>query len=77
MVTLIPEQKLEFLMSTFSERDLPDRTRKALRFRIINGYTYRMAGRAAGVDRNKIVKAEKKLVRLHVGILEEYLGIPQ
>ncbi|WP_415720349.1 hypothetical protein [Photobacterium ganghwense] len=68
----IKPQQLEALMEIYSLRDLPEPTRKAVRLRVVNGYTYEVAEFKTGVTRKRIAAAVKKLEEAHDLILKAY-----
>lgn len=65
--------EFETLISLCSFRELPEATRKALRFRHQHGYTLESAGFICGVSRQRVSAAENKLVNMHNKILKGYL----
>lgn len=68
----IPEHRLEVVMSILSERDLPKKTRKAVRLVVLSGYTYEMAEFKSGVTRKSISQAVKKLDRIDSLLVQTY-----
>ncbi len=59
------ERQLEAILSIISNRDMPQATRKAVRLRIINGYTLEQAEVVAGVTRKRIGLAIDKVETAH------------
>lgn len=68
----IKPSQLEVLMSIYSQRDLPETTREAVRLRVINGFTYELAEVKTGVTRKRIAAAVHKLEKAHEAIREVY-----
>lgn len=73
MRAVLSEKHLEVLMSLYSQRDLPESTRYAVRLRVIYGYTYEFAEFRSGVTRKTISAAVAKLVRAHNRLLVAYV----
>ena len=74
MRQFLTEAQLEALFSIYSQREFPEKTRKAVRLRIIHGYTYELAELKTGVSRRNIYKGIKKLERAHEVMMKTYGG---
>lgn len=74
MRQFLTEQQLEALLSIYSQREFPEKTRKAVRLRIINGHTYELAEFVTGVSRRNIFKGVKKLEKVHQLMRQVYGG---
>ncbi len=68
----IPEHRLEIVMSIISERDLPLKTRQAVRLVVLNGYTYELAEIKSGVTRKTIAKAVKHIDKIDTLLVKTY-----
>ncbi len=75
MRQFISEKHLEALMSLYSKRDLPMKSREAIRLRVMHGHTYEMAELITGVSRRNISKHINKLKKAHQIMLKTYGGI--
>ncbi|MFM2588166.1 hypothetical protein [Vibrio sp. TBV020] len=72
MRQFLTEQQLEALLSLYSQREFPERTREAVRLRIINGHTYELVEFVTGVSRRNIFKGVKKLEKAHEVMMKTY-----
>lgn len=74
MRQFLTEQQLEALLLIYSQREFPEKTREAVRLRIINGHTYELAEVITGVSRRSIFKGVKKLEKAHELMRQVYGG---
>lgn len=74
MRQFVSEKQLEALMSLYSKRDFPMKTREAVRLRVIHGHTYELAEFITGVSRRNIFKGIQKLKKAHNIMLQVYGG---
>ncbi|ANU39431.1 hypothetical protein [Vibrio scophthalmi] len=72
MRQFLTETQLDALLSLYSERDFPEKTREAVRLRIINGHTYELAEFITGVSKRNIYRGVVKLKRAHEIVTNEY-----
>ncbi|RJX68630.1 hypothetical protein DZ860_16675 [Vibrio sinensis] len=72
MRQFLTETQLDALLSLYSDRDFPKKTRDAVRLRIINGHTYELAEFITGVSRRNIYRGVMKLKRAHEIMTNEY-----
>lgn len=59
-------------MALHSERDLPTKTREAVRWRVLHGYSLELAELKTGVSRQRIAHAIAKIERAHEVICAAY-----
>ncbi|WP_279146008.1 hypothetical protein [Photobacterium carnosum] len=64
MRQVLKESRLEALFLLVSNREISPTVRKAVRLRIINGYTYRLAAFNAKVTRVAVMRAVKRLIEM-------------
>lgn len=74
MRQVLSEVRLDALMSLISEREMSAPVRNAVRFRIVNGYTYRLAATKAKVTRAAVIRAIQKLSNMDRIIRTAYLN---
>lgn len=60
----LKESRLEALFLLVSNREMSPAVRKAVRLRIINGYTYRLAAFNAKVTRVAVMRAVRRLIEM-------------
>ncbi|SHO57868.1 hypothetical protein [Vibrio quintilis] len=66
------ERQLETLLMLSSEREMNEKMRTAVRLCNNQGWSYRLAAHKAGVTKQGIYKAMKKLKESHQIILQGY-----
>jgi len=69
----IPEHQLEALMSIFSKRDLPEKSRTAIRMVVLNGFSFARAARLVGMTPQSVSLAVKKIDKADTLMREIYL----
>ena len=74
MRQFLTETQLEALLSIYPKREFPEKTREAVRLRVIHGHTYELAEFITGVSRRNIFKGIKKLESAHRVMLQTYGG---
>lgn len=73
MRQVLKESRLNALLGLISEREMSVPVRNAVRFRIVNGYTYRLAATKAKVSRAAVIRAIQKLLNMDKVIRATYL----
>ncbi|MGR5308083.1 hypothetical protein [Vibrio mediterranei] len=74
MRQILSEKQMDALLSLYSERDFPKKTRQAVRLRIVHGYTYELAEFETGVSRRNIYRGIQKLENAHRTMMRVYGG---
>lgn len=64
MRQILKESRLEALFLLVSNREMSPAVRKAVKLRIIYGYTYRLAAFNAKVTRVAVMRAVKRLIEM-------------
>ena len=71
-VQILAIEELELLMSLISRRDLPDKTRDALRARLTDNLTLKTAATINDVNYRNVSRAEEKLLQMRTDIAAFY-----
>ena len=61
----LTEPQCQGLLSLYSERDFPMKSREAVRLRLVDGLSYEQAQRRSGVSKRNIHRGARKLERAH------------
>ncbi len=71
-MNIIPEKRLDSLLLVLSERDMPGRTKEAVKLVFNSGYSYELASLKTGVSSKRISLAVRKLNSMDAILLEAY-----
>ncbi|MFA0155424.1 hypothetical protein [Vibrio sp. 10N.261.46.A3] len=71
-MNIIPQKRLDALLSVMSKREMPEQTRKAVRLVFESGYSYELASLKAGVTSKRISLAVRKLNYMDEVLLNVY-----
>lgn len=71
-MNVIPEKRLNGLLSVLSNRDMPEKTKEAVKLVFNSGYSYELASLKTGVSSKRISLAVRKLNSMDVILLEAY-----
>ncbi|WP_045407408.1 hypothetical protein [Vibrio jasicida] len=72
MRQFLTDKELEALLSIYSKREFPEKTREAVRLRVIHGHTYELAEFITGVSRRNIYRGVVKLKHAHEVMVKTY-----
>lgn len=71
-IQALRKEEVELLMSFISKRDMSEKVRNALWLIFEHGYSRSFASRRADVSYRHVSNAEKKLLKMHHGIMNLY-----
>ncbi len=71
-MNIIPEKRLDSLLLVLSERDMPGKTKEAVKLVFNSGYSYELASLKTGVSSKRISLAVRKLNSMDAILLEAY-----
>lgn len=71
-MNIIPEKRLDSLLLVLSERDMPGKTKEAVKLIFNSGYSYELASLKTGVSSKRISLAVRKLNSMDAILLEAY-----
>ncbi|GLT20222.1 hypothetical protein GCM10007938_40050 [Vibrio zhanjiangensis] len=72
MKVRLTEPQCQGLLSLYSERDFPMKSREAVRLRLVDGLSYEQAERCSGVSKRNIHRGARKLERAHKVMMAVY-----
>ncbi|MGR5363610.1 hypothetical protein ACPV54_22300 [Vibrio mediterranei] len=71
-MNLIPTKRLNALLEILPKREMPEKTREAVKFVFDSGYSYELASLKTGVSSKRISLAVRKLNQMDAVLLAAY-----
>ncbi|MCE7638748.1 hypothetical protein LZT07_15625 [Vibrio fluvialis] len=71
-INVIPSKRLNPLLDVLPLREIPEKTRLALRLVFESGYSYELASLRTGVSSKRISLAARKMMQMDAMLLDAY-----
>ncbi|EPZ8236027.1 hypothetical protein ACXWGC_004141 [Vibrio fluvialis] len=71
-INVIPSKRLNALLDVLPLREIPEKTRSALRMIFESGYSYELASLRTGVSSKRISLAVRKMMQMDAMLLDAY-----